>query len=156
LNNLPPGAILRKTHEKLNVEEVFMATRHKVIFLALACMLLSAAGCAPYQVQGGAVGGSAGELTGTRLDQRNPWRGGVVGSVPVAVASATIVEISARGSREAALREQPVEYMTEDGRGRYYAEPMAYDPSTRCRKIRERIYDDGRIVKERVKEVCAN
>lgn len=132
-----------------------MATRYTVIFLAVACMLVSAAGCAPYQVRGGAVGDAAGELTGTRLDQKNPWRGGVVGAGPGAVASATIAEISARGSREAALRDQPVEYSTEDGRGRYYAEPMAYDPSTRCRKIRERMYEDGRIVKERVKEVCA-
>lgn len=132
-----------------------MTARHNIILLSMVLVFIAATGCATFQTQGGATGDAADGLTGTRLDQRNAWRGGVIGAGPGVVASATIAEISARGSREAALREQPVEYMTEDGRGRYYAEPGGYDPNTSCRKVRETIYDDGRLVKERVKEICS-
>jgi hypothetical protein len=132
-----------------------MAARHKIILFSVVLIFMAATGCTTLQTQGGAIGDATEGLAGTRLAQRNPWRGGVIGEGPGVVAGATIAEISARGSREAALREQPVEYLTEDGRGRYYAEPKEHDPNTRCRKVRERIYDDGRLLKERVKEVCA-
>ena len=49
---------------------------------------------------------------------------------------------------------RPVEYRTEDGRGVYRAEPMEGDVKTRCRKVRERIYENDRLVKDHVREVC--
>lgn len=109
--------------------------------------------CAPYQYQGGMTGGMMGGIAGALLDPRNPWRGGVVGATLGAVAGTTIAEISVQGAREAAYADRPVEYRTEDRRGYYYAEPVGYDAHSHCRKVRERIYEDGQLVRERVKVV---
>ena len=56
---------------------------------------------------------------------------------------------------EAALEGRPVEYRTEDGRGLYRADPVGpYDSRTRCSKIHERVWEDGRLVKDQIREVC--
>jgi hypothetical protein len=52
------------------------------------------------------------------------------------------------------LAQRPVEYRTEDGRGVYRADPMGYDASTRCTKVHERAWEDGRLVRDQIKEVC--
>jgi hypothetical protein len=70
------------------------------------------------------------------------------------VVGATLGDISERGAYEAAHSNRPVEYYTDNRRGRYYAEPMGYNPDTRCRKIREKVWEDGRLIKNRVREVC--
>jgi hypothetical protein len=90
-----------------------------------------------------------GGIAGALLDHRNPWRGGVVGAALGTVAGATIADISAQGAREAADSGRPVEYQSENRRGHYYAEPMEYDSRSHCRKVREKIYEDGQLVRER-------
>lgn len=127
--------------------------RSNFIVLMLLLVPLTLAACAPYHYQGGMAGGAMGGIAGALLDYRNPWRGGVIGAALGAVAGATIADISAQGAREAAYVGRPVEYRTEDRRGYYYAEPMAYDPQTRCRRVRERIYENGQLVQERVRIV---
>lgn len=122
-----------------------------IALLSASVALLAA--CAPYQCRGGVAGGAMGGIAGAVLDRGNPWRGGVVGAALGAVAGATIAEISAQGAREAAYAGRPVEYRTDDGNGYYYAEPLAGEPRPGCRKVRERIYEDGRLVRERVKVV---
>jgi len=126
----------------------------KAVVLFVVIALLSAAACTPYHYEGAVGGGAIGGITGAILDHKNPWRGGVIGVALGAIAGATIADISLRGAREASRAERPVEYRTEDGRGRYYAEPLEYDARTRCRKIHERVWEDGRLVKDRVREVC--
>lgn len=126
----------------------------KAVTVLLILVFLAPAACTQYQYEGGMVGGAIGGIAGALLDHRNPWRGGVIGAALGAVAGATIADISVRGSREAARSGRPVEYQTDDGRGRYYAEPMDYDSTTRCRKVRERVWEDGRLVKDQVREVC--
>ncbi|HEX9022799.1 MAG TPA: glycine zipper 2TM domain-containing protein [Geobacteraceae bacterium] len=126
---------------------------YATIALSIA-IIANTAGCTPYQTQGGAAGGAIGGITGALLDSRNPWRGGVIGAALGAIAGATIADISARGSQEAVASGRPVEYRTEDGRGRYYAEPAGPGPSTHCKRVRERVYEDGRLVREHVREVC--
>ncbi|AJE02439.1 glycine zipper 2TM domain-containing protein [Geobacter pickeringii] len=128
-------------------------TRNAIALLLLASLTMTA-GCTTYQAQGGMAGGAMGGLAGAILDHRNPWRGGVVGAVLGSVAGATISEISVRGSREAVGAGRPVEYRTDDGRGYYHAEPVQVDQHTKCRKVRERIYDNDRLVKDHVREVC--
>lgn len=131
--------------------------RRILTMLTIGGLLLSMVGCAttPRTYEGGAVGAAAGAVAGALLDRHNPWRGGVIGGVIGAIAGATITEISARASREAAMEQRPVEYRTEDGRGIYRADPMGpYDPRTRCSKIRERVWEDGRLVKDQTREVC--
>ncbi|MBI3593056.1 MAG: hypothetical protein HY099_06220 [Nitrospirae bacterium] len=53
---------------------------------------------------------------------------------------------------------KPVEYKTENGRGVYRAEPASdtYRPDehTKCRKVRERTWENDRLVKDEVKEIC--
>ncbi|HEY6871703.1 MAG TPA: hypothetical protein VI298_03130 [Geobacteraceae bacterium] len=119
-----------------------------------ATLIAATTGCTPYQAQGGAAGGAIGGISGAILDSRNPWRGGIIGAAIGAIAGATIADISARGAQEAAINGRPVEYRTDDGRGRYYAEPMEPRGETRCRKVRERVYEDGRLVRDHVREVC--
>ncbi len=133
----------------------------KIISLFLLLMLIViTSGCATVQpttnrtYEGAGVGAVLGGLAGALLDRHNPWRGGVIGGVIGAVAGGTLTEISARASREAADQRRPVEYRTEDGRGVYRADPVEYNASTRCSKIHERVWEDGRLIKDQIKEVC--
>lgn len=114
-------------------------------------------GCAPtshYTYTGAGAGALVGGVAGALLDRHNPWRGGLIGGALGLVAGATLTEISARAAREAAVHNEPVEYRTEDGRGIYRAEPRSYNSSTRCSKIHERVWQDGQLVKDDIKEVC--
>ncbi|TWJ19757.1 glycine zipper 2TM domain-containing protein [Geobacter argillaceus] len=122
-----------------------------IAFIAVFGLFTTA--CAPYQYQGGIAGGTMGGIAGAILDHGNPWRGGVIGATLGAIAGTTIADISVQGAREAAYVGRPVEYHTEDSRVYYYAEPVGYDSYNHCRKIRERLYEDGQLVRERVKIV---
>lgn len=125
-----------------------------VAILIIVSLLTVTIGCQRYHYEGGAIGGLIGGVAGALLDRKNPWRGGVIGAGLGAIAGATLADISTRGAREAAQSGKPVEYWTEDRRGRYYAEPLDYDEYTKCRKVRERVWEDGRLIKDHVKEVC--
>ncbi len=136
---------------------MFSVKKFTVLFMVLVFAAISA--CASYQYEGGAAGGVLGGIAGALLDHKNPWRGGVIGAGLGAAAGATISEISVRGARESAATGKPVEYRTEDGRGVYRAEPVSdsyYRPNenTKCRKVQERTWEDGRMVKDQVKEIC--
>ena len=122
--------------------------------LALAAVAPALSGCMPHQQAGSATGAYMGGLAGAILDQRNPWRGGVVGAALGALAGATIADISVHGAREAAYAQRPVEYSTNDSRARYYAEPLGYDESRRCRRVKEKVYVDGELVKRRTVVIC--
>ena len=130
-----------------------MSNRNLKIIAATLVFVPVLAACAPYQYRGGMAGGALGGFAGAILDSRNPWRGVVVGATIGAIAGATIAEISAQGAREAAYTDRPVEYRTNDGRGYYYAEPMGRDRRNGCMRIRERYYEDGRLVRERIEIV---
>ena len=122
------------------------------VIIVLAIALMTSA-CVPYQTPGSTMGGVMGGIAGSILDQRNPWRGGIIGATLGAIAGATIAEVSIQGSREAAYAGRPVEYRTDDNRGHYYAEPLEYDQARKVRKIRENIYVDGVLVEQRVRVI---
>ncbi len=125
------------------------------ITLTLASLSLLTTSCIyPYQPAGSATGSAMGGIAGAILDVRNPWRGGIIGATLGAIAGATIADISAEGARQAAMADRPVEYRSEDHRARYYAEPLGYEPETRCKRVREKTYVDGRLVKKRVIIIC--
>jgi len=130
-----------------------MISRKKMLAVLLI-LVFSVTACATYQHEGAGAGGAVGGIAGAMLDSRNPWRGGVIGAVLGAIAGATIADVSVRGASEAATYGRPVEYRTESGRGRYYAEPIDYDERTKCRKVREKVWEDDRLVRDSVKEVC--
>jgi len=127
----------------------------KIISLMLILSLISlTVSCTQYHAQGAGAGGLLGGLAGALLDRKNPWRGGVVGAAIGALAGATLTDISMRASKEAAASGSPVEYRTEDGRGVYRADPIDYNAKTNCHKVQERVWEEGKLVKDQIKEVC--
>lgn len=133
----------------------------KGVALAVAALMLFTVACGQLQQQhyeGAGAGAVVGGIAGALLDSKNPWRGGVIGAGLGAVLGATLADISVRGSREAYQSGKPVEYRTEDGRGYYRAEPVSdtyyKDPYTKCKKVSEKVWENGKLIKDTVKEVC--
>jgi hypothetical protein len=127
----------------------------KTLSLILIILLLGLAfSCTPYHTQGAGAGAAVGGVSGAILDSKNPWRGGVIGGALGAILGATLTDISVRASRESAVTNRPVQYRTEDGRGVYRADPIEYNARTNCRKVQERVWEDGRLVKDEIKEIC--
>ncbi|MHB8880411.1 MAG: YMGG-like glycine zipper-containing protein [Thermodesulfovibrionales bacterium] len=128
--------------------------------MMVAVMAVMTVGCASTGLSqtgqdGALTGGLAGGVIGALSSRHNPWKGAVIGAGIGAVAGGTIGELSVRGAREAAVTGRPVEYRTNDGSGVYQAAPVsAYDPVTKCRKIHERVVDNGRVVRDTEREVC--
>jgi hypothetical protein len=129
-----------------------------VSLLSLTFILTGYNGCTRAHYEGATIGGAVGGIAGAIIDKRNPWRGGIIGAAIGAIAGATIADISLHGSREVVRTGRPVEYRTEDGRGIYRAEPYSevYSPDghTTCRKVHERVWEDGQLVKDSIREVC--
>lgn len=127
----------------------------KIVSLLIITVLLgSTVGCTQYHAQGAGTGALIGGVAGALLDHRNPWRGGVIGGALGAVTGATLTDISMRASQEAVYSRSPVEYRTNDGRGVYRAEPLEYDGRTKCHKVQERVWEDGQLIKDQIREVC--
>ena len=127
----------------------------KIVSLILVLALLSlTVACTQYHAQGAGAGGVVGGIAGALLDRKNPWRGGVVGAALGALAGATLTDVSMRASQEAAATGKPVQYVTEDGRGVYRAEPVGYNVQTKCHKVHEIVTENGKVVKDKIKEVC--
>jgi hypothetical protein len=127
-----------------------------VSVLLVLSLALIVGSCQPYHYEGAAAGGAIGGLAGALLDDKNPWRGGVIGAALGAAFGATLADVSARGTQEAARTGKPVEYRTRTNEGTavYRAEPVDYDARTKCNKVQERIWQDGRLVKDEIREVC--
>jgi hypothetical protein len=128
---------------------------HKIGWAALPLIFAGSLGaCAPHQYAGEPVGGAVVGATGTFLEQQTPWRGGVIGAPPGAVAGATISDISVRGAKEAAYAGKPVEYRPENQRVYYYAEPLGSAGAGLCRRVREKTYVDGKLARKRIIVIC--
>ncbi|MBI5097949.1 MAG: glycine zipper 2TM domain-containing protein [Nitrospirae bacterium] len=125
-----------------------------ISLMMVMALLVLAAGCTQYHAQGVGAGGAIGGIAGALLDRHNPWRGGVVGAVLGAIVGATLTDISMRASEEAVQQNRPVQYRTTDGRGVYEAYPLDYNEQTKCHKVQERVWEDGRLIKDQIKEVC--
>jgi outer membrane lipoprotein SlyB len=127
--------------------------RKVAIFLAFAVFSAGVISCSQAGSQGAAVGGAVGAAAGALLDKENRWRGAVIGGALGAVLGGTVTEIAQRAAREAAMANKPVEYRSEDGRQRVYAEPVASRGN--CRIVRTSYYKDGKLVKTEEREVCS-
>jgi outer membrane lipoprotein SlyB len=127
-------------------------------FLTVFILILLAGGCAsgptPSHYEGGAAGAVIGGIAGALLDH-NHWRGGVIGGAIGALAGVTFAELSQRAAQDASYSGRPVEYRSDDGRYSYRAQPLGpYDGRTRCRKVEEKVWQDGTLVKNEVREIC--
>lgn len=144
-----------EVQSKINGGQHMFAVKKMVSVLLLLVFFTLSACATRYQSEGAATGGAIGGIAGALLDHRNPWRGGLIGAGLGAIFGATVADISTRASREAVSTGKPVEYRTENGRGLYRAEPVENpDEHTKCKKVRERVWEDDRLVKDQVKEVC--
>lgn len=126
-----------------------------VVMVVVSAVLLAgcATGLSRTGEEGAGIGAGLGAVTGALLDHKNAWRGGILGAAAGAVLLGTVGELSYRGAREAAESGRTVQYATSNG-GVFQAEPGAYDEQTHCRKVHERLWNNGQLVKDQVKEVC--
>jgi hypothetical protein len=99
---------------------------------------------------GAGLGGPAGAL----IDAEKRWRGGVLGGAKAYAVTGTVTEISTRAAVEAAQEGRPVIYQSDDGFQRVEETPVSYNAEAKCHKVRERIWQEGKLVKDEVKEVC--
>ena len=104
--------------------------------------------------QGAGAGAAIGSVAGLLLDSKNRWRGALIGGLLGAAIGGTTTEIAARAAREAAAEGRPVAYKSTDGFQRVQATPVSYNSRTGCEKVRTRVWQEGKLVKDEIKEVC--
>jgi hypothetical protein len=136
-----------------------MRTRRHCVTHVLALGLVTA--CAtqqpivttPRTYQGAGAGAAVGAGAGALIDKDNRWRGAALGLALGGVLGGTLTEISARAARESVAAKQPVTYQSTDGWQRVEAQPRTASAGG-CRQVRERVYQDDRLVREQIREVC--
>jgi hypothetical protein len=128
--------------------------KRAIVFFAILALLSATSACTPHHTRGAAAGGVVGGAAGALLDSKNSWRGFVIGSALGALMGATLTDVSLKASQEAVEYGKPVEYRTTDGRGVYRSEPVDYNAQTKCHKVHEKAWEDGRLVKDQIREVC--
>ncbi len=126
------------------------------VLLALGLFLFSY-GCMTSNQTGAAGGAVIGGAAGAIIDKDNPWRGAVIGAAVGAAIGVGISELSKKAAREAVEQGKPVAYTKGDTT--VLAEPVGtpYHKSTgetTCRKVRKRIWKNGKLIEDRVEEVC--
>ncbi len=104
--------------------------------------------------EGASIGAAVGAAAGALIDRENRWRGASIGSALGAIFGGSLADISEQASREAAREGRPVVYRSEDGYRRIEATPQDFNERTNCHKVRERVWEDGQLVKDTVNEVC--
>jgi hypothetical protein len=124
------------------------------VAVTLSALFLWSCATTERTYQGAGAGGAIGAAAGALIDRNNRWRGAVIGGVLGAALGGTVTEISSRAAREAAYTGKPVAYQSSDGWQKVEAAPVAYNTQTKCHKVREKIWQDGRLVKDEIREVC--
>ncbi len=125
-----------------------------LIFSLFSTSFLSSCASSQRTYEGAAAGAALGSVAGLLIDKKNRWRGAVVGGLLGGALGGTVTEISQRAAREAAVEGKPVVYQTTDGFQRVEATPVAHSAQTNCTKVRERVWQEGQLVKDEVREVC--
>lgn len=110
--------------------------------------------CSQHGQTGAAVGAGLGAAAGALIDEDNRWRGAALGAAIGGAFGGTLAEVSYRASQEAAREGRPVVYESEDGYRRVEATPQSYNAQTDCHKVRERVWEGDKLVKDQVREVC--
>ncbi len=107
-----------------------------------------------------ALGTAAGAAIGASVSH-DKWKGAVIGGIIGAMAGEAYHQIQQKAINEAVAQQRPVAYQrhTSSGWQRVEADPVSnqyYNPTrhTTCQKVHVRIIENGRIVKDRIKEVC--
>ncbi len=112
-------------------------------FVALLFVIPLFMSCSQHTQQGAAAG--------TLIDDDNPWWGAGNGGAVGADFRSTIAKISNKAAGEAVEEGRPVRYESGDGYRRIEASPGAYNEETKCHKVRERAWENDKLVKDRSK-----
>ncbi|MGB2929988.1 MAG: hypothetical protein WBB70_13860 [Desulfobacterales bacterium] len=129
-----------------------------ILMLTFSFLLVSCAHYPPdrYNTQvGAAVGGGMGALIGQAI-------GGNAESTLIGLAAGSIfgalvgnaADQDYQAARDAALYGRPVIYYDRSGHAVEAIPEETNDPN--CRKVRKRIWENGKLVKETVEEVCSS
>jgi hypothetical protein len=92
--------------------------------------------------------------TGAYTDRETQWRGMVLGGPFQAPVTGKMLEISRRAGQETISRQMPIVYLSLDGRQRLEAVWLGKGKDDPCHLVRERLFQDGQMVREEVKKVC--
>ncbi len=95
-----------------------------------------------------------GPIPDTLVEKTNTWRGGAIGAPLGSPIEGKIKEISTQASREAAREGRPVAYLSLDGFQRVETYPVGKGESTKCRLVREQIFQEGKLIRDEIKEFC--
>jgi uncharacterized protein YcfJ len=149
------------------MKEDDMNLKSKIVSFGLAATLLTTSlnltSCQTLQqptqqgYQSAGAGAVLGAVAGALLSPDNRWKGGAIGAALGAVAGYTLAQIQSQSAQQAAQYNQPVQYetTTNDGtHGVVKAEPIGYDPTTGCKKVRIKTWQNGKLISNIVKEVC--
>jgi hypothetical protein len=108
----------------------------------------------PRTYQGAGAGAAVvGPETGALIDKDNRWRGAPRGTALGGVLGGSLTEISSRAARESVAANQPVAYQSTEGWQRIEAVPQTVN-ARGCRQVHERVYQDNRLVREQIRDVC--
>jgi hypothetical protein len=88
------------------------------------------------------------------VEKPNIWRGGAIGASLSSPIEGMIKEISHKASQEAAREGRPVAYLSLDGFQRVETYPVGKGKSKNCPLVREQIFQEGKLIRDEVKEVC--
>ena len=125
----------------------------QMILVMLFVSTLYLIGCTPYHSKSAAICGTGGGVAGALIDKKNPWRGALVGAALGAVTCMAITDMHMQVSREAARTGNIVAQRNDDGLA-VQAIPVSYNAQTKCRKVRSRAWDKGKLIGETEEEIC--
>lgn len=129
--------------------------RRAVLFMIL--ILFSAAACTttlPLTKEEESIltGAGVGAAAGSLIDKKNRWRGAVIG----AALGGTLTRIQYELARQAAIKAAQTgrTVRTVSGSTVVEATPLSTNGQTNCRKVRRRVYDQGKLIEDRIEEIC--
>ncbi len=131
-----------------------------VVILLLSFLGFSISSCTT-ESENVALGTAVGAGIGAAVT-KNSWKGAVIGGAIGALAGEAMYQIQQKAIQEAVQSQKPVVYQRETRNGgwqRVEAEPVGqptYHPSehTKCQKVHVREIENGKVVKDTIKEVC--
>ncbi len=133
--------------------------RSVVFFVVISFSVLMFASCTTRE-QSTALGTGLGAAIGAGMS-KNKWKGAVIGGLVGAAAGAAFSQIQQRAIDESMSQQKPVIYRrnTNNGWQQVEAAPATqpyYNPKThtKCQKMHIKIINNGKLVKDQIKEVC--
>jgi len=123
-------------------------------FVALLFLIPLFISCSQHTQQGAGTGDAVGAAAGTLIDDDNAWRGAGNSGAMGADFGGTIAEISNKAASEAVGEGKPVQYESGDGYRRIKASPVEYNEETECHKVRERVWEDNKLIMDEEREIC--